>query len=104
MKAKKSNLLGKSIEVRKRNLSDKEDSDTPLGDVIKRKIDQFKKFTEEIFGDKTNKGTIFVDEVRAVVSDEDDLDEEITLKRAISRQLAIQRKQVKKRLIQVKQK
>lgn len=104
MKVKKNNLLSNSTELRKRNLSDKDDSDTPLGDVIKRKIDQFKKFTKEIFGDKANKEKIFVDEVRAVVSDEDDLNEEMTLKRAIIRQLAIQSKQVKKRLIQVKQK
>jgi hypothetical protein len=102
---KKNTLLVKPNETHNRTFSNKDDSnDTPIGDVIKRKINQFKKFTEDIFGDKADKEAPFVDEIRAVVSDEDDLDDEMILKRAISRQMKMQRRQVKKSLIQVMQK
>jgi hypothetical protein len=105
MKINRNTLLVKPNDTQNRTFSNKDDhNDNLIGDVIKRKINQFKKFTEDIFGDKTDKEAPFVDELRAVVSDEDDLNDEMVLKRAISRQMMMHRRHVKKSLIQVRPK
>lgn len=64
-------------------------SDSPFQDVIKEKFNAFKKFTEDMFKSKKNNNQPnFLDNLRVSASDDEHLNDNMKLKRAISRELA----------------
>mmetsp|Transcript_15980 Transcript_15980/g.15701 ORF Transcript_15980/g.15701 Transcript_15980/m.15701 type:complete len:318 (-) Transcript_15980:14-967(-) len=94
-----------AIKDTSRNYFEKELSDTPIKDVIRKKFDQFKKFTEDIFREKISDEDESIHDIREVVSEgENDITEELKFERAVSRHIELQRKHPKKRLVQIKQK
>lgn len=87
-------------------------SDSPFQDVIKEKFNAFKKFTEDMFKSKKNNNQPnFLDNLRVSASDDEHLNENMKLKRAISRELAMQNREFesnnkpqRKTFVQVQQK
>ena len=99
-RVKKSREIQVPKDTLKKTYSDNENSDTPLKEVLKKKFNDIRKFTKDMFKEKSD----MLDDARDPLSEDASFDDEVKLKRAISKQLSLQKKMSRKQMVKIDQK